>query len=125
MLYLLALIQLVGGPLVLLQVTLFCKLTLREAPALGIADSVVKAWKSDAFQQALITGHPRTKDNQSPLPSHDPPTKLEKAKSPPMLWKPDAPLITAACVRWTMITRERIWTPAWPQAPPGPPPRLG
>lgn len=125
MLYLLALIQLVGGPLVLFQVTLFCKLTLRDAPELGITAAASLAWNSDEFQAALTERVPPTQKDKFPMPSQDPPTKVEKAKSPFMFWKTDAPMIAAACVRWKMIASERIWTPAWPQAPPGPPPRMG
>lgn len=124
-LYLLALLQLVGGPLILLQVTFFCKLTLREAPEIGIAAAASQAWNSDEFQAVLIGDIPKRNQNQFPHPSQDPGSKVEKVKSPFIHWQTEAPFVDTACVRWKMISVERVWTPAWPQAPPGPPPRLG
>ena len=47
--YLLALLQLVGGPLVLLHVSVFCKATLEEAPRVGIAKAAAAAWHSEGF----------------------------------------------------------------------------
>ena len=70
LLYVLALAQLVGGPLVLLQVTLLCKLTLHEAPLIGMADAAVRAWHSDEFQAALITnGSTRWGETKTSLPT--------------------------------------------------------
>jgi hypothetical protein len=43
LLYVLALAQLVGGPLVLLQVTLFCKLTVKEVPHMKVAEAAARA----------------------------------------------------------------------------------
>ena len=126
LLYVLALAQLVGGPLVLLQVTLFCKLTLHEAPRVGMAGAVVRAWQSNEFQAALVTnGSARTGETKSSPPSRDPKVEPDKSKSPIIGWKPERLTFAVISVDCETPRRERIWTPAWPQAPPGPPPRVG
>jgi hypothetical protein len=126
-LYLLALAQLVGGPLVLLQVTVFCKLALHEAPRVGVAKAIERAWSSDDFQAIVAAeGSGNKKNSKSPpSPTDGPKPKVEKSKLPMIAWEP-APL-RLACVPGGCGTTEcaRVWTPAWPQAPPGPPPRLG
>ena len=125
-LYLLALVQLVGGPLVLLQVTVFCKMTLHEAPRVGMAKAAVRAWQADNFQTVLAAADGvRSKDSKSLPPNADPKLKLEKAKLPMIPWEP-APLVLSVLADHCKIAdRARTWTPAWPQAPPGPPPRVG
>jgi hypothetical protein len=125
MLYLLALLQLVGGPLILLQVTLFCKLTVRDAPQIGIAAAVSHVWNSDEFQEAFDRNVAVYNQEQSPHPLKDQKTKADKSKFPFVIGKTQPPLITVSCIRWKAIACERIWTPTWPQAPPGPPPRVG
>lgn len=121
-LYLLALLQLVGGPLVLLHVTVFCKLTLGEAPRMGVAAAAVKAWKTDGFQEALANdfsperkGH---RDGETPKPEPD------KAKQPPIPWSNPARRAFADDVNQSIAERAVTWTPRWPNAPPGPPPRF-
>ncbi len=126
LLYILALFQLVAGPLVLFQVTLFCKLTVSETPRQGIAKAFGKAWSSNEFQASIQNADGVKKEAaKSPLPTSDPGERLIKAKVPWIVWQP-APLRILAdtelvpCSDWA-----RMWTPTWPQAPPAPPPRVG
>lgn len=119
-LYLLALLQLVGGPLVLLHVTVFCKLTLDESPRLGTAKAAVAAWKSEGFQKALVVDvlpeKPASKEGDGAKP------KMAK-QVPPTLNFPIVPSTTdSACD--SVAERIVTWTPRWPNAPPGPPPRF-
>ena len=126
LLYVLALAQLVGGPLVLLQVTLFCKLTLHEAPRVGMAEAAVRAWHSNEFQAAILTGdRTRTGETKSSPPSRDPKVKPEHVKPPVIPWQADRLALVLSCVDCESPHCERVWTPQWPQAPPGPPPRVG
>ncbi len=119
-LYLLALLQLVGGPLVLLHVTMFCKLTLDETPRMGMAKAVEAAWKSEGFQKALLADalpeKPARKEGDGPKP------KLEK-QVPSGLDFPTAPALANVCIN-NVAERIVTWTPRWPNAPPGPPPRF-
>lgn len=125
-LYLLALVQLVGGPLVLLQVTVFCKMALHEAPRVGMAKAAVRAWQSDDFQTVLAAADGiRSKESKSLPPTGDPKLKLEKAKPPMISWEPATLILSQLSDHCKIADRARTWTPAWPQAPPGPPPRVG
>jgi hypothetical protein len=125
-LYLLALFQLVAGPLVLLQVTVFCKLTIPEVPRQGLVIAAQKTWKTQEFQATLhLADHAAKEDSKSPLPTSDPPSKSLKASLPLIAWTaPPLPAVQATglvpCSDWS-----RMWTPTWPQAPPAPPPRIG
>ncbi len=119
-LYLLALLQLVGGPLVLLHVTLFCKLTLHEAPRMGMANAAVAAWESEGFQKALLADALPEKHSRKEGDGAKP--KPEK-QAPPSMDFPTAPAATATC-GGTVAERLVTWTPRWPNAPPGPPPRF-
>lgn len=121
-LYLLALIQLVGGPLVLLHVTVFCKLTLNEAPNIGIAAAVVESWQSEDFQTVLAEDFSPGK--QSRKEGEKPSSKKDLEKQTPTSW--DTPKSPLAAHSQSQTVTERIvtWTPRWPNAPPGPPPRL-
>lgn len=125
-LYVLALLQLVAGPLVLLQVTVFCQLTIPEVPRQGLVVAAQKTWKAKEFQAVLHLADQSSKDDsESPLPTSDPLSKSLKAKMPFIAWT-SAPLLAiqatelVPCSDWS-----RMWTPTWPQAPPGPPPRIG
>lgn len=124
-LYLLALAQLVGGPLVLLQVTLLCKLTLREAPRAGFMTAAATAWHSDDFQAALAGADLQHHEGKK-LPSgkDGPDAKPDKMKQSLLPWTGGRSGIFAAASRSESPDCERPWNPAWPQAPPGPPPRL-
>ena len=119
-LYLLALIQLVGGPLVLLQVTVFCELTLKESPRIGIAKAAIEAWKSDGFQSALAEHSNPEKNSRKEGDGEKP----EKAKQIPLPWS--FPAESTDILRnesQSVAENEVTWTPLWPNAPPGPPPR--
>lgn len=125
-LYLLALAQLVGGPLVLLQVTVFTKLALHEAPRMGVAKAAVHAWHSEDFQAVLTaTDVARKNDSKAPAPTEGPKPKLEKAKLPVVPWMTAPVSLACPSSHCRIVDHARIWTPAWPQAPPGPPPRIG
>lgn len=125
-LYLLALFQLVTGPLVLFQVTVLCKLTVREVPRNSVATAVSKAWHSPEFQATLTDdGGLQQVAKKSPVPTSDPKTKTVKVKMPAIAWQATPLVLVNLSKRITAQNYSRVWTPAWPQAPPGPPPRLG
>lgn len=125
LLCLLALGQLVVGPLVLVlvQATALCKLTVREAPVHGVA-AVSRAWQSEEFQSLLVkaadvlTGEP-----QPSQPGRESKAKPCKIKITAVLWEsvPVLPAQTSQADHWAH--KPDTWTPAWPHAPPGPPPR--
>ena len=125
-LYLLGLAQLVGGPLVLLQVTVFCKLTLHDAPRMGMARAALHAWHSNDFQTLLTATDPAgSDDTKSMPPSGGPKGQPDKAKTPVTVWEPSPLVLIHLSSRYLTVERVRTWTPAWPQAPPGPPPKVG
>ncbi|MEO8617082.1 MAG: hypothetical protein ABI600_18225 [Luteolibacter sp.] len=125
-LYLLALFQLVAGPLVLFQVTVLCKLTVREAPGNRVTTAVSKAWHSPEFQATLADDDGlKSASRKSPLPTSDPKAKIVKVKTPAIAWQATPIVLVNLSERITAGGYSRVWTPAWPQAPPGPPPRLG
>ena len=125
-LYLLALAQLVGGPLVLLQVTVFTKLALHEAPRMGVAKAAIHAWHSEDFHAVLGHSHGVRKDlSKSPDPRDGPAPKLEKGKMPAVPWMTTGVSLVVLARCCPVVDHARVWTPAWPQAPPGPPPRMG
>ncbi|MBK1814244.1 hypothetical protein JIN84_01305 [Luteolibacter yonseiensis] len=124
-LYLLALAQLVGGPLVLLQVTMFCKVAMHEVPRAGVAKAAAQAWHSDDFQAVLAVEESGKKgDSKSPSPSDPAKVKLEKSKLHAAPWESTSLAIARSSSLCKVVDHARIWTPAWPQAPPGPPPRV-
>lgn len=124
-LYWLALAQLVGGPLVLLQVTVFCKLALHETPRVGVATAAMRAWQSEDFQAVLAAADAvRPGEKNSPPPA-GPKLKLEKAKLPITPWEPTSLALADVSRHCKIVDLARTWTPTWPQAPPGPPPRVG
>ena len=125
-LYLLALAQLVGGPLVLLQVTVFCKVALHDAPEVGVAKAALHALHSEDFQTVLaaVEGVKKS-DAKSPEPTEKSKVKLEKPKLEAMPWEFTSLAVVRLSSHCKVVDRSRIWTPAWPQAPPGPPPRVG
>ncbi|MGL4400630.1 MAG: hypothetical protein ACRCXD_12235 [Luteolibacter sp.] len=123
-LYLLALAQLIGGPLILLQVTVFCKVALHEAPRMGMATAAMCAWQSADFQAVLAAS-----DSAGGSESHKaPPTRdpsLDPIKHPSIPWQMSKWIISAVSKHCEITDCAQTWTPAWPQAPPGPPPRVG
>ncbi len=121
---LLVLLQLVIGPLVLTQVSLFCTLTVREIPQQGVAKAVVKAWNNERFQ-TLLTASDNLRLEDSSATSNGTSTKV---KSPVLklslaLWEPQAalPALDAETVHWPRYSG--AWTPSDPPVPPGIPPR--
>lgn len=125
-LYLLALFQLVAGPLVLMQVSVFCSLTVREAPRQGVAKAMAQAWKSETFQSLLAASSTdKMHTDKGSLPSNDDKAGNAKAKVHLLAWQA-APMLSLPPAKlgdWQI--QARAWTPAWPQAPPGTPPRVG
>lgn len=118
-LYLLALAQLVGGPLMLLHVTWFCKMTLHEAPKVGMAQAAHQAWYASV--DLAVENENRSRTPEAPPRKFIP----EKPKLPVNQWETPRLHLQCESVRHEPVHRERIWTPAWPKAPPGPPPRVG
>lgn len=127
LLYVLALFQLIAGPLVIFQVTLLCRLTLSEAGERSWGAAFSEALNGDEFHALVRNAKTSTKANpSSPAPS--PPDVKGKAldlKATVRVWTvfgmtppPCAGLVPHG-------DRSRPWTPVWPQAPPGPPPRVG
>lgn len=124
-LYLLVLFQLVAGPLVLLQVSVFCSLTVKETPREGVAKAMVKAWKSEAFQSLLApAANSRVQTDNGALPSNDDSSGPAKIKVHLLGWQsaPALSLPSAVLSDWQILSG--AWTPEWPTAPPGPPPRV-
>lgn len=115
-----------GGPLVLLQVTVFCKMTLAEAPHVGLVRAAVDTLTSEHFHGAIAAGKWIANDaKKSVPPTGEPKQKLEKAKLPMIPWNTTPIILATLAVPYESVDRARTWTPAWPQAPPGPPPRVG
>jgi len=125
-LYLLALFQLVAGPLVLFQVSILSKMVVREAPAHGITKALALAWESPDFQSTLSEAEqPDLVESKQTTPTSNPKASLVKMKMPCIDWQ-DARLVwTNASTPVPRTDGARTWTPAWPQPPPGPPPRVG
>lgn len=121
-LYLLALLQLLGGPVVLLHVTVFCKLTARETASVGFAEAAVKAFASDDFRLCATSTPNREKPAKDSRES-EPKPKLENPNQPPAPWIAERKIFTHAVKSTAFNDAARTWTPAWPNAPPGPPPK--
>jgi hypothetical protein len=124
-LYILALVQLLGGPLVLLHVTVLCKLSLREVPRVGFTEAAVVALSSDEFRECAYAGQPKHDAPVKDSREGDPKPKLEKPNQPPAPWTADRIVFVNDVHSTSIEDTARTWTPAWPNAPPGPPPRLG
>lgn len=120
MLYLLALVQLVGGPLVLLHVAWFCKTTMDLAPERGFKLAALAAWQDSGERLDAVSNPLPLKKEKAPVE-----TGTGKAKMPPVFWQALEFRSVNREVRVATVWLDRMWTPAWPQAPPGPPPRLG
>lgn len=118
---LLALFQLLAGPLVLALVFAFAKVTVREAPQQGLAKAIQKAWQSTEVQTVLHAVAQETKDtSKSSLPK----AAKDKIKIIGVAWTQETFALVAPNAP-PVCERTETWTPAWPQAPPGTPPRLG
>lgn len=122
-LLLLALFQLVAGPLVLLQVMVFCQITAEKTPEQGIVKAATEAWQSAEFQRTLDVAAVVHTD-RSGVPAPEKSLQPEQTKLFGTLWEPMTGLvrISADVVAGTLL--KRSWTPVGLQAPPGPPPRL-
>lgn len=126
LLYLLALFQLVAGPLVIFQVTVLCKLTVKEVRQQGAGAAFVKALHGEDFQATIRNSMDLAKkDARSPLPTSDPKGKIPDLKFNAPLWRVFAAIAPPCIGRTACKDWARRWTPVWPQAPPGPPPRIG
>lgn len=124
-LYLLALFQLVGGPLVLLPVLLFSKLSVKHVAEHGLTAGITQAWHSEEWQDAVDevlqgeAGLPATQKDKLP-----PQTKETKAK----LFATELDRPATAPGRWAatgLLPWSRLHETAAtrPHAPPSPPPR--
>lgn len=123
-LYLLALFQLVAGPAVLVGVMVLGKLTVQEAPRHGVAVALAKAWKSAEFQTLLLSAQADLSPASSKAPAPDSQSKPEMAKVHWAAWAGERPQVFESEMSGALLSRLSVWTPAWPQAPPGPPPRV-
>ena len=122
-LILLALFQVVAGPLVLLQVSVFCSLTVREAPRQGVAKAMVKAWNNEAFQSLIVVSDNGTRgDDATPVDATK--SGAAKAKIHLLAWHAEPVLSMPPVKLSNWEAYHQAWTPAWPQAPPGTPPRV-
>lgn len=120
-LYLLALLQLVAGPLVLVTVLTFCKVAVREAPQQGLAKAMSSAWTSHEVQTALQSVSDELGDTSKSAPLK---VTKEKLKLIGIAWA-ELRMVPHEGVCPCVMARGEVWTPVWPQAPPGEPPRIG
>ena len=123
-LYLLALFQLVAGPLVLFCVMILCQETVREAADHGVATAVSMAWKCPEFQAALATVD-RSDLSKKETPHRGPQEDPVKVEMPPIAWQATPVVLVNDPRRVPLRGIARRWTPVLPVPPPGPPPRLG
>ena len=122
-LYLLALAQLVGGPIVLLQVTLFSKLVIREAPRVGVVEAISIAWDSPEFRESIVDAALPGKDAMQPAKKEGK-MKPDSPNLPDFPWMAETPGHDDDTALCGVPEHFRIWTPQWPNAPPAPPPRM-
>jgi hypothetical protein len=121
-LYLLALFQLVAGPLVLVTVMTFCKVTVREAPSQGLVKAMSAALQSDEVQALVqVTSNAQTEDSKSSLPVKK--FKAGEKKFIGIAWESMPTVMVDATKTSSSSAWLKTWSPAWPQAPPGTPPR--
>ncbi|WP_411826146.1 hypothetical protein [Luteolibacter sp. AS25] len=124
-LYLLALLQLIGGPLVLLNITVFSKITLQETPRLGLTRAAATAWKSPEFQ-TVLTASVSNQQNKVHKDGSDDGKRVKPTlqKQPDIPWQRPQNFLCAEYLRTGIMENLQSWTPAWPNAPPGPPPKM-
>ena len=121
-LYLLALFQLVAGPLMLVGVTTLCKITVQEMPTHGFAKAVRKAWVSQEVQALVCAAADECGGgNTAPIPVKKCHSELNKIICEP--WSA-VRLFYPQLAHLSPHSTEPVWTPACPSAPPGTPPRL-
>ena len=126
LLCLLALGHLLAGPLVLVFVhaVTLGKLTIREAPAHGMA-AVSRAWQSEEFQSVVVRAAEVVAGHSRPsLPGEGSKVEPGKTKITATIWQMAPMLLRPESREGTCALKSRTWTPSWPNAPPGPPPRV-
>ncbi len=128
-LYLLALFQLVGGPLVLVPLIMMTRVVVRETATHGLVEGLTRAQESEEWREAdgmlqhlrhltVPNKDARGKTSGAPEKSKDVKPKLDLA-----LWaeSPACPLeglpVAAPHSRWLPMASD------WAHAPPIPPPR--
>ncbi len=122
-LILLALFQLVAGPLVLLQVMVFCQVTAEKAPEQGLVKAATEAFHSAEFQRTLdIAAGVQAKSSDSTAPEKS--VQTEGTKLFGTLWEPMGGVVRIAAVILPGTAFKRSWTPVGLLAPPGQPPRV-
>jgi len=118
MLYLLAIFQLAAGPFVIVSIALFCHLTVPEIPKYGVVPAMAKAWNNMKFQGTLCAAAGLTDTEKSQSPHKNPYDPLLKVKMPPAVWQEARFKSVNHSQLLPQLEIERVWTPAWPQAPP-------
>lgn len=129
-LYLLALFQLVGGPLVILPLVMVCKVTLTQTAQHGVVEGLRQAPLTKEWQRAsvvLLHGEAALPDSheKNGVPGTPEKFKEGKVKLDLAVWmtaaipQPESAAIGRPCWRWLPSAS------TWAHAPPGPPPRVG
>ena len=123
-LYLLALFQLVGGPLVIVAVVFFSSMVAHQAAEPGLTVGVVKASQSAEWQKVASALSGATygqvpSEKKDPVPVvKDPGGKLLGLMWEGVTLPQEPPVLCEGPHLWV-----RTLTSAWPHAPPLPPPR--
>lgn len=125
-LYLLALFQLVGGPLILLSVMTVTKIAADHAQQHGFIAGLHTVLQTETWQTAAETVADQANATQPAASSETPAKKLDtKEKIPAANWM-DSAALCAPKLAATPPMWELPWlVSASPQAPPLPPPRRG
>jgi hypothetical protein len=118
-LYLLAMFQLVAGPLVLTQVVVFCKLTLKSLPEQTLTEAVVDAWESAEFGEAVAAAQ-ASGDKGLPAPGKK--TSQPDIKQVGVLWSAALRVFPPSPALHAYAAWRSDWTPREPDDPPGHPP---
>jgi len=122
-LILLALFQLVAGPLVLLQVMVFCQVTAEKVPEHGIVKAAGEAWQSVEFQRTLdVAATVHTQSSSAPAPEKS--FQPDQNKILGTLWVPMPALVRPSADPLPGTALRGTWTPVCQSAPPGQPPRV-
>lgn len=131
-LYLLALFQLVAGPIVIFQVSLLGRMTAGDVSVPEYARASGEAIQSSEFRtfpekQISTAGEPSFPGKKAPASPQSPDTKgkASDGKTPALPWKCIAAPPTPRPELAAIAERIRVRLPVWPQAPPSPPPRVG
>lgn len=124
-LYLLALFQLVGGPLVLLPVILFSKLSVKHVAEHGLTAGITEAWHSAEWQDAVDevlqgeAGLPSTQKDKIPVKAKETKAKLFATELDRPVAAPEE-MSASILLPWS---RSNENASARTHAPPIPPPR--